>query len=139
VRDVYALAHAIFYGTDFGRTASHLRFADRAAVSRRLPGLFDRFVRTGQFDILSEIAAVACCIGHPVPHIVWTTLRSAQRRNGTIPFRRQPHALARDVHSTLVAIIAAVLSAADNAPADPADISRRRRRSRPARAPGQSP
>ncbi len=137
VRDVYLLAHAVFYETDFGRTPQRLRRADRRALTRRLPGLFDRFCRTGQFDVLAEVAIVSGCIGHPVPPAVWKALRSAQHRNGTLSFSRRRHRTMRDQHTTLVAIIAAVVCCGDGAPEDRDDTSHRPRQNRPARDQGR--
>ena len=137
VPDVYLLAHAVFYETDFGRTPQRLRPGDRRALTRRLPSLFDRFCRTGQFDVLAEIAIVSGCIGQSVPPAVWKALRSAQHRNGTISFNRRRRRTTRDHHTTLVAIMAGVVCCGDGAPEDRDDISHRRRQNRPARDQGR--
>lgn len=132
-REVYLLAHAVFYETDFGRTPHRLRRENRRALTCRLPDLFERFARVGQFDVVAELALVACSIGHPVPRAAWQVLEAAQRGDGRIRFTRRRHRDARDDHTTLAAIMAAVLNCGARARGGSAGTSDRKLQTLPAR------
>lgn len=138
IHDVYMLAHAVYYATDFGRDGNGLAPVHRRAVARSVPRLLQRFTRSGEYDILAEVALVASFLRMPVAGRVWETLRSAQRTDGSIPFSRRRRRSARDYHSTLAALMAAAAGLEAGAPGDPAGTSHTPRRSALARGPGQS-
>lgn len=106
--DVYLLAHAVFYETDFGRRPHGLLPANRRTLFHRLPDLFEQYVLIGHCDIVAELVLVACFLRHPVPQAAWDLLEEEQRPDGSIAFARRRRRSASDAHTTLVVIMAAV-------------------------------
>jgi hypothetical protein len=87
--DAYAVTHALFYLTDFGRRAPRWPAAfDPLEAVRLVEALLVRFRGAGHTDLTGELIASLVCLGvrrSPEIDHGWLALRRAQAADGHIP------------------------------------------------------
>ncbi|MFI8433548.1 DUF6895 family protein [Streptomyces sp. NPDC079020] len=89
--ETYALAHVLFYVTDFGRTRRLLGGPGEAARLRApVRVLLGVHLARGSLDLLSELLLCAGALGFrgdddPLVREGWGALATAQRRDGAVP------------------------------------------------------
>jgi len=97
--DAYAITHAVFYATDWGRRSAELpgrrsaelpgrRSAELPAeyLAEVLEAWWPRCARAGNFDLLAELVMAARCVAAPCPREeIWRALVAAQEADGALP------------------------------------------------------
>lgn len=119
----YSLTHTVFYRTDFGRFPDLVPVADHDYLVQWLPVWFEYYAEIDDFDIATELIIVARSIGAPDVNGWGRRLLAHQAENGMVPgpsaggASLDPTAtdprrtrFLSNYHTTLVAVIAAVLS-----------------------------
>jgi len=124
-RDVYALTHAVFYCTDFGRFALPLSERERRELVELVVVLLGAALARRDADLGAELLHAARIAGgrsHPAAVAGWAQLSHAQRPDGAIPGplfeaatahrlrgeRAIAYAFGTGYHTTVVGAIAAL-------------------------------
>lgn len=119
--DQYAIAHAVFWLTDFGRLPARLDAEHARYCRAALPLLISRALSVGNIDLLAELMLTAHCLGDCAPPSAWRALFQCQAENGLVVrgLCDDPRVWLRDrteaqiywenAHSTLTSLMAACL------------------------------
>lgn len=86
--DVYALTHAIFFMTDFGRIPGWWSTADLEYLRGALPRLSEYYLRKGNWDVVAELLICLSATGlseAPIYGQSLALLCAAQQEDGSIP------------------------------------------------------
>jgi hypothetical protein len=126
-QDIYALAHAIFYISDFGFHDPPLPASSREKSVRRVSHLTTQYAANGSWDLTAELVIAQFCLGgdplnSPSGVAGILSLADAQSANGALPGRsaarraRDSASAAtrfqRQYHTTLVAALMSVIVSA---------------------------
>jgi hypothetical protein len=90
----YALTHAIFFLSDFGRKPHRIRAARRHWMANGLPGWLRQQRQERDPDLFAELVFAAACLGLPCPTPrPWAWLRRTHRAavSGSAGFARAYH------------------------------------------------
>jgi hypothetical protein len=126
VSAAYSLTHTVFYRTAFGRSPSRLPFHLREYLQRWCPVWIHHYRDIENYDLVAEMIMVLRCIRAPDTGDFAAMLSAGQAANGMIrgpagagrgldPFAqgRVRRTFLDNYHTTLVALMAAQMSAAD--------------------------
>ncbi len=119
--DQYAIAHAVFWLTDFGRLPARLDSEHAVYCRQALPVLIARALAVGNIDLLAELMLTSHCLTDCAPPAAWRALFQCQAENGLVVrgLCEDPRVWLRDrteaqvfwenAHSTLTALMAACM------------------------------
>jgi hypothetical protein len=113
----YAVTHAVFHLTDWGRCPAHLPTAVADYLALWLPAWTEEWAADRSWDLLGELLVVDACLPGPALDAdIWQRYADAQDPGGAMPaYGSMPTGSAEDVfdlvhHPTLVAAFAATMA-----------------------------
>jgi hypothetical protein len=113
----YAITHAVFHLTDWGRHPDHLPADLADYLSLWLPVWIDEWATHRHWDLLGELLVVDACLPEPaLDDAVWRYFAAAQTREGVMPVSdTMPTGSPDEVfdlvhHPTIVAAFAATMA-----------------------------
>ena len=122
-KSAYALTHAVFFQTNFGRSPTNLPDDDRSYLAMCLPAWIQQHLNFRNFDLMAEMIMVARCIGEDDADSWSARLAEVQEPDGMVPCPRgrtrlldpTNHEAARrrfldNYHTTLVVLMASAMS-----------------------------